>query len=142
MAAASTTEIFNCTPEQFFAIVSDYESYPQFLSEVKKCKVIETKGDRKLVEFHVSMIKSFTYRMWMTEAPPKKISWALESGEPFKTSTGSWELADEGGKTKATYSVDATFKIFVPGPIAKSLINVSLPNMMKAYHERVKKKYG
>ena len=142
MAAASTIEIFPCTPEQFFAIVSDYEKYPEFLSEVKKCKVIESRDDKKLVEFQVSVIKTFTYRLWMTEVPGQRISWTLESGDLFKTSTGSWDLEHQNGKTKAKYAVDATFKIFVPGPVAKALVNVNLPNMMKAYQDQVKKVYG
>lgn len=144
MAAASTIETFPCTPEQFFNIISDYEKYPQFLSEVKSCKVIETKGNKKLVEFHVSVIKTFSYRLWLTETPGKSVHWTLESGDLFKTSTGSWDLeaADGGKKTKAKYAVDATFKIFVPGPVAKALVNVNLPNMMKAYQDRVKKLYG
>lgn len=142
MAAASTTEVFPCTPEQFFAIISDYEKYPEFLNEVKSCKVIKTEGERKLVEFGVSVIKSFTYRLWLSESPSKKISWTLDSGDIFKTSSGSWVLEDLNGKTKATYAVDATFKVFVPGPVAKALVNVNLPTMMKAYQERVKSHYG
>jgi coenzyme Q-binding protein COQ10 len=142
MAAASTTETFPCSSEKFFEIISDYESYPQFLTEVKGCKVIETKGNKKLVEFQVSVVKTFTYRLWISEEKPKRISWTLDSGDIFKTSVGSWDLEDSGGKTKATYAVDATFKVFVPGPIAKALINVNLPNMMRAYHERVKVRYG
>jgi hypothetical protein len=109
---------------------------------VKSCKILKSEGERKLVEFSVSVIKSFTYRLWMSEVPGKKISWTLESGDLFKTSTGSWVLEDLGGKTKAHYAVDATFKVFVPGPVAKALVNVNLPNMMKSYQDRVKKKYG
>ncbi len=60
----------------------------------------------------------------------------------FKTSNGAWDLKDAGGKTEADYNVDATFKMFVPGPVAKALVNVNLPNMMKAYQARVKAKYG
>lgn len=142
MAAASTTEIFPCTNEQFFSIIADYEKYPEFLSEVKSCKVLKTEGNKKLVEFHVSVIKTFSYRMWMTETAPMSIAWTLEGGDLFKTSSGSWKLQDLNGKTKAEYAVDATFKVFVPGPVAKALVNVNLPNMMKAYQERVKAKYG
>src|ERR1035437_1710194 len=142
MAAASTTETFPCSNDQFFKIVSDYERYPEFLSEVKGCKVIETKGNKKLVEFQVSVLKTFTYRLWITEEKPKGIRWTLDSGDIFKTSIGSWDLEEVNGKTKAKYAVDATFKVFVPGPIAKALVNVNLPNMMKAYQDRVKKKYG
>jgi coenzyme Q-binding protein COQ10 len=143
MAAATTTETFPCSNEQFFNIISDYEKYPEFLSEVKSCKVIETKGNKKLVEFQVSMIKTFTYRLWITEDKPKRMSWTLDSGDIFKTSIGSWDLEDPGGgKTKAKYAVDATFKVFVPGPVAKALVNVNMPNMMRAYQDRVKKQYG
>jgi len=71
---------FPCSNEQFFKIVSDYERYPEFLSEVKVCKVIETKGNKKLVEFQVSVVKSFTYRLWITEEKPRRISWTLDSG--------------------------------------------------------------
>lgn len=142
MAAAETTESFPCTVEQFYSIISDYEKYPEFLSEVKSCRVIESKGDKKLVEFQVSVIKTFTYRLWMTEQPGKGISWVLDSGDVFKTSIGSWNLQNISGKTQAKYKVDATFKIFVPGPVAKALVNVNLPNMMKAYHSRVKAKFN
>jgi ribosome-associated toxin RatA of RatAB toxin-antitoxin module len=109
---------------------------------VKECKVVETKGNKKLVEFKVSVIKTFSYRMWMTEEAPTRISWTLDSGDLFKTSSGSWDLSAMGDKTQAKYAVDATFKVFVPGPVAKALVNVNLPNMMKAYQNRVKAKYG
>jgi len=142
MAAASTSETFPCSTDQFFAIISDYEKYPEFLTEVKSVKVLKTEGERKLVEFSVALIKSFTYRLLISEIPGKKVSWTLESGDLFKTSTGSWVLEDVDGKTKAKYEVDATFKVFVPGPVAKALVNVNLPNMMKSYHQRVKSKYG
>lgn len=142
MAGAQTTEIFPCSTQQFFALISDYEKYPEFLTEVKSCKVIRTEGNKKLVEFSVSVIKTFSYRLWITEEAPHKMNWTLESGDFFKSSTGSWELQDMGGKTKANYKVDATFKVFVPGPIAKTLVAVNLPNMMKAYQQRVKQKYG
>lgn len=142
MASAQTSEVFPCTPLQFFDIISDYEKYPEFLGEVKACKVLRAEGNKKLVEFQVSVIKTFSYKLWMTEEPGKRISWSFDSGDIFKTSNGSWDLHDAGGKTKATYAVDATFKVFVPGPIAKTMVAVNLPNMMQAYQKRVKQKYG
>lgn len=142
MAKASTTEVFNCTPEQFFKIISDYEKYHEFLQEVKQCKVLKTEGSRKLVEYHVSVIKSFKYSLWMTENPPKGIQWEFAGGDIFKTSIGSWKLEDEAGKTRATYTVEATFNMFVPSPIANALVSVNLPGMMSAYHKRVAQLYG
>lgn len=142
MAKASTTEVFNCTPEQFFKIISDYEKYHEFLAEVKKCTVLKTEGHRKLVEYQVQVIKSFKYSLWMTENAPTSITWEFASGDIFKTSIGSWKLENEAGKTRATYTVEATFNMFVPGPIANALVSVNLPNMISSYHKRVKQLYG
>ncbi len=142
MAGAQATEVFNCSVQEFYGIISDYEKYPEFLAEVKSCKVIEKRANQKLVEFNVAMIKNFSYRLWMTEVGAKNVSWILDSGDLFKVSTGSWDLAEEAGRTKATYNVEAKFKVFVPGPIAKALVNVNLPNMMSSYHKRVKELYG
>lgn len=142
MAGAQTTEVFNCSVEEFFNIITDYEKYPEFLSEVKECRVLERKGTQVLVEFHVSLVKNFKYRLWLTEEAPKRASWVFDSGDLFKVSNGSWDLEDEAGKTRATYKVEAKFNVFVPGPIAKALVNVNLPNMMSSYHKRVQEVYG
>lgn len=142
MADAKTVEVFNCTVDEFYQIISDYEKYPEFLSEVKDCRILKTEDNKKLVEFQVSLIKDFTYRLWMSEDAPKKISWVFDSGDIFKVSNGHWILEDEAGKTRATYWVEAKFNMFVPGPIAKALVSVNLPNMVAAYHKRVKELYG
>lgn len=142
MAGAQTSEVFNCTPEQFYKIISDYESYHKFLAEVKSCKVLKTEGSRKLVEYQVSMVKNFKYTLWMTETPFTDITWEFAGGDIFKTSSGFWKVQDEGGKARASYGVEATFNLFVPGPIAKALVSVNLPNMIAAYHKRVSELYG
>ena len=142
MASAETTEVFNCKPEQFYKIITDYPNYSKFLQEVKECKVLKTEGNRKLVEFNVSVMKSFKYTMWITEVENTSIHWEFAGGDVFKTSSGFWKIQDEAGKTRATYHVEATFSMFVPGPIAKALVSVNLPNMVSSYHKRVAQVYG
>jgi coenzyme Q-binding protein COQ10 len=142
MASAKTLETFPCSAEKFYSIIVDYERYPEFLPEVKKCKILKNENGKKLVEFEVSLVKSFKYRLWMTEVAGKSIHWTLESGEVFKTSSGSWVLEPQGDAVQVQYEVDATFSLFVPGPIAKALVSVNLPMMMKNYRDRVKKLFG
>lgn len=142
MAKANTTELFNCRPEQFFSVISDYAKYPEFLQEVKSCQVVKTEGSKKLVEYQVQLIKSFKYNLWMTEEAPSKITWEFASGDIFKTMRGFWTLKEEAGKTRATYEVEATFGIFVPGPVASAAVSVNLPNMISAYHRRCKQLFG
>ncbi len=142
MASAETKETFPCSVEQFYSIITDYEKYPEFLDEVQGCRVIESNDNKKLVEFDVKVIKDFSYRLWITEEPENRIHWVFDSGDLFKVSNGSWDLKDIGGKVEASYAVDAKFKVFVPGPIAKTLVKVNLPNMMKNYHNRVASLFG
>lgn len=142
MAQASTSEVFNCTPLEFYKIVTDYPSYPQFLTEVKQCTVLKTDGKRKLVEFQVAFMKTFKYSLWMTEEEPSLISWEFAGGDIFKTMKGSWSIQDQAGKCKASYNVEATFGMMVPGFITKGLLDVNLPNMMSSYHKRIKTVYG
>ena len=142
MASANHTEVFNCSPAEFFKVIADYERYPEFLNEVKECRVIQTDGARKLVQYKIAVLKTFTYSLWMTENPLSSISWEFAGGDLFKSSTGSWKLVEEAGKTRATYAIDAQFSLFVPGPIAKSVLTVNLPTMMSSYHRRIKEIYG
>ncbi len=143
MADAQTIETFNCTPKEFFDLVVDYEKYPEFLSEVKECKILKKEGDTKLVDYKVSVVKAMQYQLKTKEVEPSLVSWEFAGGDAFKTMNGSWKIEEApGGKCKCTYSVDATFKIFVPGPVAKTLLNVNLPAMMSSYHKRIKAVYG
>jgi len=142
MASASTSDVFNCSVEEFYKIITDYEKYPEFLSEVKSCKVLEEKDGRKLVEYHINVIKNFKYSIWLTENPTTQVSWDFAEGDMFKEMSGGWKLEDEAGKCRAHYSIEAKLGMWVPGPISKALIEVNLPNMISSYHKRVKEVYG
>ncbi len=142
MAEATATEIFNCSVSDFYSIVSDYTKYPEFLSEVKACNIVDEQGGRKLVEYEVSVIKTIKYSLWMNEKQNEEVSWELAGGDMFKTNNGYWRLEDEAGKCRATYHVDCSFKLFVPGPVAKTIVQVNLPNMMSSYQKRVSELYG
>ena len=146
MAKAKTSEVFKCTADQLFKIVTDYSKYPDFLSEVKKCDVVKAEGPKKLIEYQVSMIKSFSYRLQMVENYVENgvstVNWDFISGDVFKTLSGSWKIEPEGSQCRATYEVEATFGLFVPGPVANTLVNVSLPNMISSYHKRIRQLYG
>lgn len=143
MASAHHVEIFNCTPEEFFNIASDYENYPEFLTEVKSCKILKHEGDSKLVDYKVTLIKTVQYQLKTKEVKPSLVAWEFAAGDGFKTMSGSWKIEDGGdGKCRCSYDVEATFKIFVPGPVATTVLKVNLPAMMAAYHKRIKTVYG
>jgi coenzyme Q-binding protein COQ10 len=138
MGQANTSGIFKAPIAKVFKVITDYGSYPQFMSDVKRVSVIEAGPDKKLVEYELQIIKTFRYQLWMFEKAPTDVSWKFHTGEMFKENSGSWKLTDLGdGTTKAEYSLTAKFGVFVPGMIEKKLIEVNLPTMMKSFTQRI-----
>ncbi len=143
MASAQASEVFNCTKEELFKIISDYEKYSDFLPEVKAVKVTKNSGNNKEMEYSVSLIKTFKYKLKVTEKPNEAVDFVFTEGDVFKTMKGSWRLKDStAGKCSVDYNVEATFGMFVPGPMAKTLVSVNLPIMMANFKKRVKEVYG
>ena len=142
LATAETKEQFNCTKAEFYKIVSDYESYSKFLPEVKSVKVIKNTGSTKEMEYTVSVIKTFKYKLKATEIPEHQIDFIFISGDVFKTMKGCWKLTEINGKCQVEYNVEASFGMLVPGAMAKTLVSVNLPIMMANFKKRVKEVYG
>ena len=143
MAEVRHTEIFNCTPEQFFSILKDCEKYPEFLSEVNSCQIVADSGGKKQVKFEVSVVKTISYVNEHEENEPHELKFKFLEGDLFKSMHGHWKLSAEGdSKTKAEYFVEASFGMFVPGAMTKTVISANLPNMMKSYHKRVAQLFG
>lgn len=142
MATASTKEVFNCSKEEFYKIVSDYEKYSEFLPEVKSVKITKNEAGVKEMEYHVSLIKSIKYKLKVKEVPNESVNFDFVSGDVFKSMKGSWKLADQGGKCAVDYNVEATFGMLVPESMAKTLVAANLPLMMSNFRKRVKEVYG
>lgn len=143
MTEVRQSEVFDCSVEQFYQIITDYEKYPEFLTEVSDCQILQEKAEKKLIEYKIHIIKSFAYRLWMTENKAlHAIEWTFAGGAIFKSNNGSWHLKEQAGKCHATFHLACRFKIFIPGAITKSLLQSHLPNMMASYHKRVKELYG
>ncbi len=137
MAAASKTIIIDAPVEKVFQVISAYDQYPQFLSEVKELRTGNRQGNQVDVHYKVEVMKTIRYTLRMNEQPPHKVTWTFVEGEFMKDNQGSWTLEPEGeGKTKATYSIDMKLGALVPGSIVKALVETSLPKMLDAFKKR------
>ncbi|MFN3455657.1 MAG: type II toxin-antitoxin system RatA family toxin [Pseudobdellovibrio sp.] len=143
MAIAKTTEVFNCTPEEFFKIVTDFEKYHEFLPEVKSVTITKVTPEYKEMEYHVSLLKTFKYKIRATEKAFSKVEFHYTEGDVFKTMKGLWLIEPEGNdKCKVNYTVEATFGMLVPSAVANTLVSANLPLMVSNFKARVKKIYG
>ena len=145
MAVVSTEVLVRCTPERLFEVIVDYARYPEFVPSIRACRPRRA-GQHVDVEYELDVgIKKIRYTLRHVEEPPRKLTWSLVGGEWMKVSNGSWELADEGGKTRARYSVEIQIAKppltpqSVVDRVSDELTRVQLPRTLEAFKARAEK---
>lgn len=134
---AESIEI-NASPKKCYAVITDYESYPEFLDNVGDVTVSGKKGEACEVTYGLNLIKRITYTLKMNGKPPGRVEWKFVKGDVMKKNEGHWELQEiKKGVTKATYHLDIELGLFVPGAITKKLVGKSLPDMLQSFKERI-----
>lgn len=138
MPGATRTVIFNAPLEKAWAVISDYERYPEFLPEVKKIRTSNRRENEVDVTYEAQIVKLIKYTVHMKEQAPKHVSWTLVEGEFMKDNKGSWSLEDLGnGTTRGTYSLEVTVGMLVPKTIINALVDTSLPKLMEDFKRRI-----
>ncbi len=143
MAAISREIVIDVPVERFFDLVIDYPRYPEFVPGIHGCRVKAAGAGGKEVEYELDVgVKKIRYLLRHVEERPRRVVWSLVSGEWMKVSSGSWELEDAGGKTRARYTVDIQIAkpALVPQAIvdrvADELTRVQLPRTLDAFKRR------
>ena len=145
MAVVTKQVLIEAPLERFYDLVVDYERYPEFVPGIKACRV-RNGGPEKHVEYELDLgVKRLRYVLRMEEARPRRVAWSLVSGDLMKVSNGSWELADEHGRTRAHYSVE--IQIARPPLVPQALIDrvsdeltkVQLPRTLDAFKARAER---
>jgi coenzyme Q-binding protein COQ10 len=137
MAGATRTIVINAPVEKVFDVITNYDRYAEFLSEVKKVSTSQRQGNTVQVHYEVDVVKRIRYTIRVTEERPKRMSWTFVEGEVMKDNKGSWTLEPEGeGKTRATYNVEMALGALVPKAIINTLTESQLPKMLEAFKRR------
>jgi ribosome-associated toxin RatA of RatAB toxin-antitoxin module len=141
MANASLTKTLDVSKEKLFAAITRYEDYPQFVTGVKKIEVERKAPGHARVKYFANILgKDLWYQLEHTEdAENGKMNWKIVDSDLLKVDSGSWTLKDlGGGKTETTYSIDLEFKIWIPGPVLKTLTATTLPTVIGEFEKRAK----
>ena len=137
MAGATRSIVINVPMEKLFAIITDYERYPEFLSEVKRIRCSNRRGNEVDVQYEADIVKTIKYTLRLHEEKPDKVSWSFIEGEFMKDNKGGWQLEDLGNnQTKATYTIDVTLGALVPKTLVTALVDTQLPKMLEAFKKR------
>ena len=142
MAGATQTIVVDVPREEFFEVVRDYERYPEFLDDMEASEVLSRDGDVAEVEFTLNVIKRISYTLRLVESGSERIEWSLVRGM-FKRNDGGWTLEElPGGRTRATYSIEITLGVFLPGTIVNRLVGKTLPATLQAFKQRAESLHG
>lgn len=137
MPGATRSIVINAPVEKVFDVITQYDKYAQFLSEVKEVRTSDRKGNEVNVHYKVDVMKTIKYSILVKEERPTRMSWSFIEGEFMKDNKGSWVLEPAGeGKTKATYTVEMALGALVPKTIVNALVETSLPKMLDAFKRR------
>ncbi|MGZ6098224.1 MAG: type II toxin-antitoxin system RatA family toxin [Myxococcaceae bacterium] len=147
MASSLSKEMVVDVPvERFYDLVVDYARYPEFVPNVKACRV-KPGGPPRDVEYELDLgIKRIRYTLRHVEERPRRVAWSLVGGDMMKVSNGSWELWDENGKTRARYTV--AVQVSKPPLIPQAIVDrvsdeltrVQLPKTLEAFKARAERK--
>lgn len=140
MAGATRSIVINAPMEKIWKVISDYERYPEFLSEVKKIRTSNRKGNEIDVQYEAEVVKTIKYTLHFKEEPPNKLTWSFIEGEFMKDNRGGWTLEDLGnGQVKATYNIEVALGSLVPKSVVTALVDTQLPKVLEAFKKQSEK---
>lgn len=137
MPSATHSIEINAKSADVLSVITDFESYPNFIPEMVEARIVQQTGDVWEVSFGIHVVRRLDYTLRLTQVSPTEIRWTLVSGV-FKSNDGSWHLTplDGGSRTRADYTVDIQVGMFLPGSLVRSLVGKSLPSMLKKFKSR------
>ena len=143
MPGAKQTIVIDTPIEFFFEVITDFESYSDFLDEVRSTRVLSDDGTNARVHYSVEIIKKVEYSLDFKREAPHKLSWSLGDGKLMKSNEGAWELEELGPEEiKATYTVDVAARVFVPKAVVNMLVGSTLPATLKQFKDEAERRYN
>ncbi len=138
MPGAQRTIVFKAPIEKCYAVISDYERYPEFLPEVRKIRTSNRRGNEVDVQYEAEVVKVIKYTVHMKEEGPTKVSWTFIDGEFMKDNKGGWVLEKIGeNETRGTYSIEVAVGALVPKTIVNALVDTQLPKLLENFKRRI-----
>lgn len=136
MPTATRTIEIDVPPEQVMSVITDFDSYPEFLPEMEAIHVLRAEPPEWEVRFTVRVIRQLVYTLHLVQDDPLRLRWSMIEGV-FRANDGGWTLAplDEGRRTHATYDIDLKVGVYVPANIVHSLVNRSLPDTLVRFRD-------
>lgn len=144
IAGSASAEV-DAPLDEVWAAVADVESAPDWQGGLNDLEALERdeSGRPTLVETETdAKVKAVKALVRFHYEGPTRLSWTQEKGD-LKSVEGSWELEDlGGGRTRATYAIDAdpgrVLGMLIRGPVegvVRDMLVNARPGELKAHVE-------
>ncbi len=124
MKQAERSAEIDASPEDCFAALLDYESFPEWQRAVRSVEVLErdAEGRGRDVAFRIdAKVKQVRYVLRYSYEPPSRVAWSYVEGD-VRDVRGEFLLEDApAGRTLATYRIELDAGVWMPGPVKKVL---------------------
>ena len=132
-------------PGEVLDVIADFESYPQWATEVKKVEVLTEEGDGWADQVRFTLdagaIKDtyiLDYEWDVTRNGTGVVSWGLVEASVLKAMNGSYTLAAKGSATTTvTYRLAVDVKIPMLGMLKRKAEKVIIDTALKELKKRV-----
>ena len=128
------------SPDKCFAVATDFEQYPSWVTDVKEAKVLsrDEQGRGVEVEFRTSALgRSTHYTLhYDYSQAPRVMSWNMVSGDIMRAIDGAYTFDAAAGGTDITYTLSIELVVPLPG-FVKRRAEVRIVNSVKELKARI-----
>lgn len=119
MSDEATQQMFiDATPEEVWAAVTDFETYPRWARELKEATVLQADAEDRalLVRFRAAAFgRSTSYTLhYDWSGAPDRLSWTLVTGDIMRALDGTYTFEASDGGTLVTYHLRVDLVIPLP----------------------------
>ncbi|MFI5034787.1 MAG: SRPBCC family protein [Acidimicrobiales bacterium] len=115
---ATESIVVSAPPDAVYQVVTDFEDYPSWVSDVKRVEVLERDADgRPLeVEFRAAAFgRSTTYALcYDYSRAPELLSWTQTHGDITSSLHGQYRFERAGTGTRVTYDLEVDLLVPIP----------------------------
>ena len=108
----------NASPETIYAVVTNFEHYADWVSDLKRIDVVsrDDQGRGLEVEFRAAAFgRSTTYTLhYDYSKAPRELSWRQIQGDLTETLNGRYTFDADGDETKVTYDLEVELLVPIP----------------------------
>jgi ribosome-associated toxin RatA of RatAB toxin-antitoxin module len=117
---------------QVFAVLADYERYPELFAQVREVEVHARDEGVCRVSFAIDLVVHLRLTLRLVEDWPNTLRFTLADANLVQQMTGSWTLVEHenGAASQLTYAIEVKLAGQIPASVQQRWVTQVLPQML------------